>query len=79
MIRQIFLGWTLVTAALLCFAGQNDAFACTKTAGCVMDVFHEDYDMKRNGRMEEAIRAGRANVEAFRAYQQAEKTYAARR
>jgi len=78
MIRYIVLGSMLATAALLASAGRNDAFACNRTAGCTMDVLLEDYAMKHDGRMDEAIRAGRANVEAFRAYQQAEKAYEAR-
>ncbi|WP_280137438.1 hypothetical protein [Bosea sp. Root381] len=44
-----------------------------------MDVFLEDYAMKHDGRMDEAIRAGRANVEAFRSFQEAEKAYASKR
>ncbi|KRE09291.1 hypothetical protein ASE63_21515 [Bosea sp. Root381] len=79
MINHIVVGTVLAMAALLTSAGQNNALACTKTAGCVMDVFHDDYAMKRDGRMEEAIKAGRANVEAFRALQAAEKAYYARR
>ncbi|KRE15876.1 hypothetical protein ASE63_16800 [Bosea sp. Root381] len=73
------MGGILATAALLASAGQNDAFACNRTAGCVMDVFLEDYAMKHDGRMDEAIRAGRANVEAFRSFQEAEKAYASKR
>lgn len=79
MIRRIVLGGMLATAALLASAGQDDAFACNRTAGCAMDVFLEDYAMKHDGRMDEAIKAGQANVEAFRAYQEAEKAYAARK
>ena len=78
MIRHIILASILATAGLLGTTGQNEAFACNRTAGCVMDTFLEDYAMKHDGRMEEAIKAGRANVEAFKAYQQAEKAYEAR-
>ena len=73
MIKQVFVASILATTGLLGSAGQNDAFACTKTNGCIMDVFRDDYDMKRDGRMEEAVRAGRANVEAFRSLQAAQQ------
>ena len=72
MIRQIVLGGLLVAAGLLDSAGQHSALACNRTAGCVMDSLHEDYDMKRDGRMGEAMKAGRDNVEAFRAQQAAQ-------
>ncbi|KRE16831.1 hypothetical protein ASE63_13955 [Bosea sp. Root381] len=54
MIRCIVLGSMLATAALLASASRNDAFACSRTAGCAM---------KHDGRMDEAIRAGRDPAE----------------
>lgn len=72
MMRKFVLGAILVTAGLVVPTGHN-AFACNKTAGCVMDSLHEDYDMKRNGQMDKAMIAGRKNVEAFRALQAAQQ------
>jgi hypothetical protein len=72
------LGAILVALGLLGAGGQNNAFACNRTAGCAMDVLHEDYDMKHDGRMDQAIEAGRENVEAFRALQAAPQKGAVR-
>ena len=77
MTRRMFLAGILATAGLLGSAGQNDAFACNKTGGCAMDVLHEDYDMRRDGRMDKAMKAGQDNVEAFRALQAKQKAYTA--
>lgn len=77
MIRQVFLAGALAMAGLLGFAGQNDALACNKTGGCIMDVIHEDYDMRRDGRMDKAIKAGQDNIEAFRALQAKQKAHSA--
>ena len=79
MIRQFLLASLLAVSGLLASANHNDAFACSKTAGCVMDVFRDDYNMKRDGRMEEAIKAGRSNVEAFRALEAKQKANSAGR
>jgi hypothetical protein len=78
MMRKFVLGAILVTAGLVVSTGHN-AFACNRTAGCVMDSLHEDYDMKRDGRMDKAMIAGRANVEAFRALQGAQQAYSAKK
>jgi hypothetical protein len=69
MNKKIVLGGILVTAGLFGSPGQNDAFACNRTAGCAMDVLLEDDGMMRDGRMDEAMKAGRENMEAFRALQ----------
>lgn len=79
MIRQIFWVGILISVGFIGSFGQSDAFACNKTSGCVLDVSREDYSMRRDGRAEEAIRAGRANVEAFRSLQEAEKAYASKK
>ncbi|WP_454654488.1 hypothetical protein [Bosea beijingensis] len=73
MIRKIVLGGILVTAALLGSGHQYNAFACNKTDGCIFDVIREDNDMRRDGRAEKAMEAGRENVEAFRALQAAQQ------
>lgn len=74
---------TVTTAAILVlgsmvwlWAASHPAQACNKTAGCVMDTFEENYDMMRDGRMTEAMAAGRANVEAFRRLREAEEAMA---
>lgn len=77
MIRQMFLAGVLATTGLLGSAGQNDAVACNKTGGCIMDVIHDDYNMRRDGRMDKAIKAGQDNIEAFRAFQAKQKAYSA--
>jgi hypothetical protein len=61
----------IVGGAILWTLGAQPATACNRTAGCAMDVLLEDHDMMQNGRMSEAMRAGRENVEAFRALQAA--------
>lgn len=79
MIRWILVGTISATAALAVSSGHDAAFACNRTAGCAMDVLLEDYQMKRDGRMDEAMRAGRANIEAFRALQAAQQNSPASR
>ena len=66
MNRVIALGAVLIIAAIGTFSHVDKAFACTKTNGCVMDIFRDDYDMKRDGRMDKAMQAGQDNMEAFR-------------
>lgn len=79
MIRWILVGTIAATAALAVSSGHGAAFACNRIAGCTMDVFREDYEMKRDGRMDEAIQAGRENVQAFRAPQPAQQKGNARK
>lgn len=71
---------TVTTAVVLLLGGMiwllaasHSAQACNKIAGCVMDTLEENRDMMRDGRMTEAMAAGRANVEAFRALREAEQ------
>lgn len=78
MIRTIVLGGILV-AGLLGALGQNNALACNRTAGCVMDSLLEDHAMKRDGRMDKAMKAGRDNIEAFRVLQAAQQKGMARK
>lgn len=79
MIRWM-LAITFVSVAMVgVLSSRNPALACNKTAGCVMDSLHEDDDMKRDGRMDRAIVAGRDNVEAFRALQAAQQNNPARK
>lgn len=73
MIRWVLAGMIAVSTLVAFSSGQNVAFACNRTAGCAMDVLLEDYEMKRNGKMDEAMRAGRENVKAFRELQAAEE------
>ncbi len=49
--------------------GPGAASACGKTNGCVMDSFRDDYNMMQSGKMNQAILAGRENVEAFKRLQ----------
>lgn len=49
------------------------AAACNKTAGCVLDVQLESYQMMRDGRMFQGMREGRDNIEAFQRLQAADK------
>lgn len=71
----------LISAALgmglLVLAGSNPAAACNRTAGCVMDVLWETYEMQQDGRWQQCLRAGQDNIEAFRRLRAAEE--AARR
>lgn len=79
MVNKIVLAALLAMAGLLGFLDRHDAFACNRTAGCVMDSLEEDYDMMRDGRMDKAIKAGRDNVEAFRALQAKQQAYSAKK
>ncbi|RDJ27236.1 hypothetical protein DWF00_09605 [Bosea caraganae] len=69
MSKNLVVGTALVASfiALVWDAGKGEAFACNRTAGCAMDVFQESYDMKQSGAMRDAMEAGQANIEAFRA------------
>jgi hypothetical protein len=67
--KWMLVGMVAVISMLDVAAGRNGAQACNRTAGCAMDSFREDYDMKHDGRMDEAMKAGRENMEAFRAMQ----------
>lgn len=74
---------TMTTAAVLLlgsmfwlWAASHSAEACNKIAGCAMDTLEESHDMMLDGRMSEAMAAGRANVEAFRRLREAEEAMA---
>lgn len=69
MKRWMLVGTVVAIGFLALSLGGRPAFACNRTAGCVMDSLQEDYGMMRDGRMDEAMKAGRENVEAFRALQ----------
>jgi len=69
MFKKIILGAALVVGALLGSASQSSVFACLATNGCVISTMRDDYNMKRDGRMEKAMEAGRENMEAFKAMQ----------
>ena len=73
MIRQIVLGAMVIAVELLVAASQHDVLACTTTAGCHSWLLLEDDRMRRDGRMDEAMKAGRENVEAFHALQAAQQ------
>lgn len=79
MTRWIFVGTVAVTVMFGVSASRNTVFACSKTTGCIMESLREDYDMKHDGRMDKAMAAGRANIEAFRALQAAQQNGPARR
>lgn len=66
-------GAAMVGAALCLTVGSQPATACNRTAGCAMDVLLEGYDVMHDGRMAENMRAGQANVEAFRRQQAADQ------
>jgi hypothetical protein len=72
MTRWMLLG-AAACAVLGLAAGSHAAFACTKNNGCTFDVLNEDYKMMHDGRMNEAMMAGRANMEAFRAMREADQ------
>ncbi|MBN9446254.1 MAG: hypothetical protein J0I67_05025 [Bosea sp.] len=70
----------VTSAAFLLLAGavwltgdSRPAQACNKIAGCVMDAREESDAMMQDGRMNEAMREARDNVEAFRALREAEQ------
>jgi hypothetical protein len=70
---------TAATIVLLGVAAvQTPASACSKSNGCTQDVQNEDYKMMHDGRMNEAIKEGQANMEAFRAMREAEQARQAR-
>lgn len=77
MIGKIILAGILATVGFLSLGGQYNAFACNKTAGCAMDVLLDGHDMMQDGRMDQAIKAGRENVAAFRALEAAQQKRAA--
>jgi hypothetical protein len=79
MIKSIVLGSAF-------FVGLNvgvglislqSASACNRTAGCAMDTLLEDYTMMHNGKMNDAMAAGKDNIDAFRRLQEAERARAA--
>ena len=75
--RTVTAAAVLVLGAMICpCIGSQPAQACNKTAGCAMDTLEESHDMMRDGRMSEAMAAGRANVEAFRRLREAEESMA---
>jgi hypothetical protein len=70
----MLLGASSAIALLGIAASPSPASACTKSTGCTYDVLYEDYKMMHDGRMDEAMKAGRANMEAFRAMREAEQS-----
>ncbi|HEY5795861.1 MAG TPA: hypothetical protein VIU82_12670 [Bosea sp. (in: a-proteobacteria)] len=73
----MLVGIVVAIGFLALSLGGKPAFACNRTAGCVMDSLQEDYGMMHDGRMEKAMKAGRDNVEAFRRLQEKQKAYSA--
>lgn len=69
MSRNLVLGTAFIASftALSWDVGNGAAFACNRTAGCAMDVMQESHDMMQSGAMHDAMEAGQANIEAFRA------------
>ncbi len=56
----------LVLAAFGGGAGITAASACNRMDGCIHEFQNENYGMMHDGRMDEIMRSGAANVEAFR-------------
>ena len=71
MNKKIVLGGILLMAGFGA-PGRNDAFACTTTAGCHSWLLLEDERMRRDGRMDQAMKGGQDNIEAFRRLREAE-------
>lgn len=67
-----------VGVALLLLSG-SEAAACNRIDGCTREFTSESYEMMHDGRMAEGMRAGQANIDAFRRMQGAGQAPAARR
>lgn len=72
----VFPGFAGMALLLLSSA---EAAACNRIDGCTREVTAESYEMMHDGRMAEGMRAGQANIDAFRRMQEAGQAPAARR
>lgn len=79
MVSKISLGVVaLILVHIFSYEGfLRPAFGCNRTAGCAMDNFQENYDMMHSGKMSDAMRAGQANIDAFRRFREAEQAWVA--
>lgn len=70
MAWHVGIAWAagLAAASALIGFGAAPASACNRTDGCARDVINENYSMMVDGRNDAAMRAGQANVEAYRAF-----------
>ncbi len=79
MIKSIVLASALFTGLNVAagLISLQAASACNRTAGCAMDTILEDHTMMHNGKMNDAMAAGKDNIDAFRRLQEAERARAA--
>lgn len=65
----------IIVAIIISFGliESTPATACNRTAGCAMDVLHENYEMMHSDKMSKAMREGQDNIAAFRRLQEAER------
>lgn len=75
MIKSIAIGSALflglnVAAGVM---SLRPASACNRIAGCVMDNLWENHAMMQNGKMSDAMAAGKDNIDALRRLQEAER------
>ncbi len=68
MIQRMVAGalGALFIAAFGGSVGISPAFACNRMDGCVHEFQNENYGMMHDGRIDEMMRSGADNVEAFR-------------
>ncbi len=80
MIRKIIFGAAISLITMLSSNGMGlgPAVACNRIAGCIMDNILENYDMMHTDKMNEAIAAGKENVDAFNRLREAERNAASR-
>lgn len=57
--------------------GSAPASACNRIDGCNWEEINENREMMASGAMEEAMRAGQANIEAYRSLLRREEEYRA--
>ena len=81
MMRKIIFGTAIALTAMMTWTGigLRPAAACNRTAGCVMDNIHENYDMMHSDKMEKAIAAGKDNIDAFNRLREAERNASSQR
>ena len=79
MISKIIIAEVLAINFLVGIFVGSISFACNRRASCVMDCLCEDYKMKQDGRMNQAILAGGENMVAFRTLQRTQQLSPAKR
>ena len=68
----------IVAVAGLAGLGSAPASACNRIDGCNWEAINQNRDMMASGRMDEAMRAGQDNIEAYRSLLRREQEYRAR-